>query len=387
MKEIGFYRGGERGLVLFSSLTILTVLLAAGIGIRTMLQNDYRVLANLRTGTEAFYYAVAGIEWSKSEIGGAIVMPPAPENRTLGFAAGSFSVAFQAPLSLGPLAASVVVRSTGVLGTSSHTLQAKFTRTFDLADAALGLRGNGGAVNLTGGPILISGADHDPVAGQAVPGAKSRPAISTSDETLRSLVEQALDHSPHDVFDGAKPEVAASDYLPPAAVSQLVETLCASPSALVTALPETGELAIDNQTWGTPAAPELRCFQGLASGGDTLTLAGNISGSGILVVRDADLALTGTFHWQGWVIVTGDGVGLRATGIADKEIYGGTVINEAGNPGSDKSILEIQGALRLRFSRQGMAAAMGFISSAMAHQAAPTLPFVITQNYWRTITP
>jgi hypothetical protein len=387
MKEIGFYRGGERGLVLFSSLTILTVLLAAGIGIRTMLQNDYRVLANLRSGTEAFYYAAAGIEWSKSEIGGAIVMPPAPENRTLGFAAGSFSVAFQAPVSLGPLAASVVVRSTGVLGTSSHTLQAKFTRTFDLADAALGLRGNGSAVSLTGGPILISGADYDPGAGSPVPGAVSRPAISTSDAALHGVMVQALDSSPQDVFDGAKPEAAASDYLPPAAVSQLAEALCASPSALVTALPETGELAINNQTWGTPAAPELRCFQGLASSGDTLTLAGNISGVGILVVRDADLALTGTFHWQGWVIVTGDGVGLRAVGEADKEIYGGTVINEAGNPGSAKSILDIQGALRLQFSRQGMASAAGFISSAMVSEAAPALPFVITQNYWRTITP
>ena len=68
MKTSGKRLQASHGMVLMSALTILTVLLAVGIGIRVMLQNDYRVLSNLRRGTEAFYYSAAGLEWSKNEL-------------------------------------------------------------------------------------------------------------------------------------------------------------------------------------------------------------------------------------------------------------------------------------------------------------------------------
>lgn len=380
-------RAGERGMVLFTSLTILTVLLAVGIGIRVMLQNDYRALANLRSGTEAFYYAAAGIEWSKSELGRRTTMPPALDNRAVDFEAGAFSVAFLSPVAHTPMTASVVVRSTGMLSTSSHTLEAKLTRTFDLADAALAVRGNGGNVSLTGGPIRISGIDYDPATGGPAPRAVPRPAISAPEGSLRERIAQVLDAAPPELFPGAVPEVRTSDYLPAAALAQLTESLCASPSALVNDLPTTGELTIGNETWGTPAAPELRCFRGLPSGGDQLTLAGNVAGAGILLVKNADLVLAGAFRWEGWVVVTGQDVGLRVLGDAPKEIYGAAVVNEESSPGSAKSILEIQGALRVQFSRQGLASATGFLSTEMARQAAADLPFVITQNYWRSLTP
>src|SRR5581483_8935513 len=54
--------GAGRGMVLMSCLTILAVLLAVGLGTRVMIKNDYQALANLRGGTEAFYYSAAGIE-------------------------------------------------------------------------------------------------------------------------------------------------------------------------------------------------------------------------------------------------------------------------------------------------------------------------------------
>ena len=46
----------ERGMVLISSLTLLSVLVVVGIGVGLMLQNDFRVLANLRTSSESFYF-------------------------------------------------------------------------------------------------------------------------------------------------------------------------------------------------------------------------------------------------------------------------------------------------------------------------------------------
>lgn len=380
---------GQQGVVLFSSLTILSVLLAVGIGVRTMLQNDYKILANLRRGTEAFYYSVAGIEWSKSELGRTLILPPAPANRTVSFQSGSFSISFMSPTSGGSLAASVVVRSTGSLGASSHTIQAQLTKTYELADAAISLRGNAATVNFGSSPILVSGADYDPATGNAVLGTKPRSAISVSDDSLRGLIQQALGNAPQAILDSASasPGFATSGYLPANSVTQLVNDLCASAAAIVTVVPSSGALIFENQTWGTPSLPELRCFEGLAASGDAITIAGNNTGAGILVVRNADLVLAGSCRWEGLIIITGGEVGLRVAGPSEKETIGGVILNETGSPTSNKAILDIQGNIRLRFSRKTLARSAGFVSSATLEQTAPVLPFVISQNYWRTVTP
>lgn len=381
---------GQRGVVLFSSLTILSVLLAVGIGVRTMLQNDYKILANLRRGTEAFYYSVAGIEWSKSELGRTLILPPAPANRTVSFQSGSFSISFMSPTSGGSLAASVVVRSTGSLGASSHTIQAQLTKTYELADAAISLRGNAATVNFGSSPILVSGADYDPATGNAVLGAKPRSAISVSDDSLRGLIQQALRNAPQAILDSASasPGFATSGYLPTNSVTQLVNDLCASAAAVVTIVPSSGALIFENQTWGTPSLPELRCFEGLAASGDAITIAGNNNtGAGILIVRNADLVLAGSCHWEGLIIIAGGEVGLRVSGPSEKEIIGAVILNEIGSPTSAKAILDLQGNIRLRFSRKTLARSAGLVSSATMEQTAPALPFVISQNYWRTVTP
>ena len=379
----------QQGVILFSSLTILSILLAVGIAVRTMLQNDYKIIANLRGGTEAFYFSVAGIEWSKSELGRTAILPPAPANRTVGFQSGSFSISFMSPMSVGPLAASVVVRSTGSVGASSHMLQAQLTKTYDLADAAISLRGNAATVNLGTSPILLSGADYDPATDNAVPGAKPRSAISTSDDFLRSLVQRELANAPQVILDSASasPGLTTSGFLPATSVTRFVNDLCASAAAVVTIVPSSGALIFENQTWGTPSAPELRCFEGLAESGDAITIAGNIMGAGILIVRDADLVLAGSYRWEGLIIIAGGEVGLTASGPSDKDVIGAVVLNETGSPTSAKAILDIQGSIRIRFSRKGLARSAGFVSTATLEQAAPALPFVISQNYWRTVTP
>jgi hypothetical protein len=293
------------------------------------------------------------------------------------------------PTTVGPLAASVVVRSTGSLGPSSHILQAQLTKTYDLVDAAISLRGNAAAVSLGSSPIVISGADYDPATDNAVPGAGPRSAISTSDDSLRDLVQQALGSAPQAVLDSASisPGLTTSSRLPPTSVTQLVDDLCASAAAVVTIVPSSGALIFENQIWGTPSSPELRCFEGLAASGDAITIAGNITGAGILIVRNADLVLAGSCRWEGLIIVAGGEVGLRVSGPSDKEMIGGVVLNETGSPTSAKAILDIQGNIRLRFSRKTLARSAAFMSSATLEQAAPALPFVISQNYWRTVTP
>src|SRR5262245_34847855 len=166
----------QRGMVLFSSLTILSVLLTVGIAIRTMLQSDYRAIGNLRGGTEAFYISVAGLESGKNEVAQSTTFPPAPTDRTANFASGVFSVSFITPSTISPLSARIVVRSVGTIGPSSHILQARLTKTYDLVDAALGLRGNASRVRFGNYPIFISGMDHDDLTGSANPRTQARPA-------------------------------------------------------------------------------------------------------------------------------------------------------------------------------------------------------------------
>ena len=115
MKTSGKRLQASHGMVLMSALTILTVLLAVGIGIRVMLQNDYRVLSNLRGGTEAFYYSAAGLEWSKNELARDVAFPPVPTNQAKSFASGGFAVSFPSPTVVGPLTATFVVRSVGTV--------------------------------------------------------------------------------------------------------------------------------------------------------------------------------------------------------------------------------------------------------------------------------
>ena len=380
----------SRGIVLMSALTILSVLLALGIGIRVMLKNDYQVVANLRGGTEAFYYSAAGIEWSKNEIASTAAFPPVPANQMKSFAAGAFAVSFLHPVLVGPLTARVAARSVGTIGPSSHVLEALLTKTYDLADGALALRGDAARMNISGSGLFISGTDHDPANGNPLTAAKSRSAISVSDSTMNDLVMGALGNPPPlGILDSANDvqAVALSDYLSGTAITQLANDLCAAPGALVHSVPSGGTLAFENQVWGSQATPQLHCIEGQLTGGDGASFTGNNSGVGILVVKNADLILNGGFHWDGLVIVSGQEVGLKVFGSSSKEVMGATLINETGAPGSATAIFDIQGNLRLLFSRQALRRASVLIPSVALSQAYTALPSYVLQDYWRTVTP
>ncbi|MSP38009.1 MAG: hypothetical protein EXR70_05920 [Deltaproteobacteria bacterium] len=378
----------EQGMILFSCLAILSILLMVGIGSRVMLYNDYRVLTNLRGGTEAFYVSAAGLEWSKNTLAQIAIFPPAPVNGTASFANGQFSISFFPPTVAGSLSAKIVVRSVGTLGTSSQTIQAQLTKSYDLADAAIGLRGNGAQVILNGAAIAVSGLDHDPLTGLPIAKAKARPAISAGDQSLQELVTAASSSLPPGSLEsgGEISPVAASEYLPASSVSQLANDLCALDGAIVSSMPTTGALTIENQSWGNLASPQIRCINGLSDSGDAVTLAGDLTGAGVLIVRNADLLLTGSLRWDGLIIVTGNDVGLKVTGSSAKEIYGGVIVNEAGTP-SSKTILDIQGSLRLRFSRSALVQAAQAIPATTFTNLYAALPFQVSQDYWRTVSP
>jgi hypothetical protein len=380
----------ERGMVLLNSLLILSLLVAVGVGARIMAQTDFKILTNLRGSTEAFYVADAGIEWSKYEISKSTSHPPSPAGRTQNFSTGSFSVSFLSPAAITPLSARIVVRSTGDVRNSSHVIQSQIIKTYDLSDAAIGLRGNANRIGFAGNSVLLSGVDHNPATAQAIPASKPRPAISVSDEVLQSLVEQGLSNSQQTgavQSGGTTPAIAQSDALPASAMSRFADELCSLTHALTTFVPADGVLSVGSETWGTRSSPQLRCIEGLTGAGDFVNLGASIAGAGILVVRNAELITSGSFRWEGLILVTGRNVSFKVTGAESKEIYGAMMINETGTPGTETAILDIQGSVRVLFSRPALSQAVSLIPSSILQPAYSSLPSTVSQEYWRTVTP
>ncbi len=381
---------GQRGMILFTSLLVLSLLITVGVGARIMLTNDYKISGNLRLSADAFYLAEAGIEWSKREISVTSSHPPILANRAQSLSSGAFSVAFQSSTAVTLLSAKIVVRSTGRVGTSAHQLQAQLTKTYDLADGAVGLRGSASRVGFSGNSFLISGADHDPATAAPVAGTRPRPAITVSGDTLQNALVAGLDASQQSNIVGAggsPPAITESSHIPGSDLTQFANDLCSSAQAIPLAVPTDGTLSVESQEWGTQSLPQLRCIEGLPGAGDTVRLGGNVSGAGVLVVKNAELIASGPFRWEGLIIVTGSNVGFTVLGPETKEIYGSLMVNETGTPQSETAILDIRGSMRLFFSRIALGRIAALIPTSTLNNAYGFLPSNVTQDYWRAMTP
>ena len=380
----------KTGMVLFSSLLLVSLLMAAGMGAWIAIQNDYRITTNLRQGTAVFYLAEAGIEWAKQQINQAAIHPPRPTDRVQSFASGVFSVAFLSSVPVTPLTAKILIRSTGTSGISSQTVQAQITKAYDLADGAIGLRGAETSVSLSGNSFLVSGFDSDPISGAPIAGAKPRSAISTSSATLRAQIDAALPAlKPGNVIGGENnTAVSQSELIPSPIITQLGDELCRAPHAATTVIPVGGTLSLAGETWGSRSTPQLHCVEGLSAPGASVTVDGKFSGVGILVVRNAELVANSAFRWEGLIIVTGTGVGFRVVGEENKEVYGAVMINETSSvAATTPTILALQGAIKVFYSRSALDRVVSLVPSATLENVYGSLPSTITQDYWRSVNP
>ncbi|MBI2153882.1 MAG: hypothetical protein HYU24_09275 [Candidatus Rokubacteria bacterium] len=82
---------------------------------------------------------------------------------------------------------------------------------------------------------------------------------------------------------------------------------------------------------GTVSKPTITYIQGTPDPTDRYTsvaLNGNTSGAGILILEDADMAISGTFRWDGIILITGKNVGVTFKQGSRAFIYGGLVVDE-----------------------------------------------------------
>jgi hypothetical protein len=381
----------ERGMILITVLLLLSLLMAVGMGAVVSVQNDFRMTANLRSSTSASYLADAGIEWGKQRIAGATMMPLILSDGTQGLPPGSYSVSFLSSTQTSPLNVSIVLRSVGSAHNASQSVHARVTKTYDLADGAVALRGNARGIIFAGSSFMISGLDHDLISGAPLFGFRPRAGITAAAIAVLNQVRGALDHVQRGNIageDGNGAAIAASDRIPADDVARIAGDLCAAPHAVVSTVPSVGSLSVVSQAWGSRAAPQLRCVNGLPGSGDSVVFGANSGGAGVLVVRDAEMVLTGDFRWEGLIIVSGGDVGLRVADANNKEVLGALIIHESGNAtGSGPALLNIQGSLRARFSRQALNLAAPLVPATTLTASYAVLPFMLKQDYWRSIGP
>jgi hypothetical protein len=188
--------------------------------------------------------------------------------------------------------------------------------------------------------------------------------------------------------DGNGAAVAASAYLDAADVGRIANELCTAPQAIASSVISAGSLPVIDQIWGGRSGPQIHCVNGLPGSGDSVLFSGNSGGAGVLVVRNAELVLTGVFRWEGLIIVSGDDAGFRAMDPAVKEIFGALIIHESGNgTGSGPALLDIQGSLRLRYSRHALNLAARLLPPATLVPSYAALPHLLKQDYRRDARP
>jgi len=183
------------------------------------------------------------------------------------------------------------------------------------------------------------------------------------------------------------PPIAPSRHLASAALSQFADRICSAPGAIHLPFPVTGTLTLANQIWGTAMTPQLRCVDGISGVGDTLTLSGDSSGAGILIVRNADIILNGATRWEGLILVTGSDVSLKAIASSATTVFGSILINETGSPSHGALALDIQGSLRGSYSRLALNRAAGLIPTSEFAALYASLPASVKQDFWRSVSP
>jgi len=296
----------------------------------------------------------------------------------------------------------VVVTSTGTIGTTTRTITVVIAKTAGLPiNGALAFPGSQADVSLRASSMMIDGRDTkigDP------PGAPtgSAPAVygiavNPSFPALVARLETAL-------ADGARNDVRGKDRTNPSATQRGANTISAhgaltsqAVTDFVDAAKSTADLTInaspgnasslsnigstcatdlENSTcWGTSARPKVVYIRGAMPNVGTrytsLSLAGESSGTGVLIIENGIVEIGGSFRWNGPIIATGRNVGIRFRGDGNQVVYGAAVVNEL----DPAAVANIEGDAVGKPHILYSAEALGLVQNALKRR------FVTTQSW------
>lgn len=118
--------------------------------------------------------------------------------------------------------------------------------------------------------------------------------------------------------------------------------------------------------WGTTSKPKIVYINGnlpdLNTQFTALDVAGSSSGTGILIVENGSVDISGNFRWNGPIIITGNNVGIRYRGGGSQSVYGATIVNELNNDGPANLEGDIRGNANLLYSSEALALVQNALS-------------------------
>jgi Tfp pilus assembly protein PilX len=286
----------------------------------------------------------------------------------------------------------VIIASTGTIGTTTRTITVVLSKTADLPiSGSLAFPGSQADVSLGASSIAIDGRDTKIADRPGAPTGSaaavygivvnpSLPALVARLETTLAAGPQndvrgrdetnpsATTRGPNTIrADGTLSSRAVTDFVD-AAKSTADVTINAS-LGNVSSLSNIGSTCatdIESSTcWGTDARPKIIYIRGALPDAGTrytsLSLAGTSTGTGILIVENSVVEISGSFRWSGPIIVTGRNVGIRLRGDGNQAVYGAAIVNEL-NPAAAANI-ESDGAgkLDIVYSNE----ALGLVQNAL----------------------
>jgi hypothetical protein len=248
----------------------------------------------------------------------------------------------------------VIMTSVATLGTATKTITVVVGRAqLPVINAALAFPGRQADTNFNGNSFDLKGTDTnlDDSAGSGAPvfGITVSNVFGSPPGANESTVEASLSSPQQDNVVGKNPAggtttgngtVVADDALTQADLSAFVAT---AKAAADISLSTTSGLSFSNigdscasnfassTCWGTTAKPKIVYLKGGEdpTGSYTaLSLSGGTVGSGILIVEDGDVKISGNFRWEGIIIVTGKYVGISYLGGGNQTLYGAVISNE-----------------------------------------------------------
>ena len=374
----------ERGMILPITLMILLLLTTVAVAVSSVATSEPQIARNLADSARARAVAEAGLEVAYLQVAGAAnfsaLIASAPTNGevamytnatlpSLNSSQGTYSVIIRNDTKAGDaLITGVAVEgsktvdannrlimvATGTFGNATRQIQVMVKKTvLPPTPGALNFPGNDSDTYFQNDYFEVNGNDFktDGTAGTcaAVYG------ITTATSTRETTVQNSLSTAQKDNVKGKKQvssgaatgdNVIASDTTLTQAsiasflkdVSRTADVSLYSPSPSGLSYNDIGSSCSSNwasQTcWGTAAKPKIVYVKGAADPTSlftAMTLDGNVTGYGVLVVEDGDLKVLGNFTWYGLVIVTGNWVGLgfmAPSNSYNQVVYGGVISNE-----------------------------------------------------------
>jgi Tfp pilus assembly protein PilX len=283
----------------------------------------------------------------------------------------------------------LVVTSTGAVGNATRTVTLVVSKAaVPPISGSLSFPGVQSDVNFSGSAFLIDGRDYRMTDSPGSP-TGTAPAlygISVNPDlpALETQVEAALaanqqnDVRGRDETSSTNPPgttsgadtVQTDATLTSQAITDYVAALKAHADISITSSPSSpysiasiGSTCSTDVTsatcWGTTSKPKIVYIKGdlpdLTTQFTALDVSGTSEGTGILIVEDGNVDISGGFRWNGPIIVTGNNVGIRYRGGGSQSVYGVVIVNELNADGGTNLEGDIRGNASLLYSSEALA--------------------------------